>query len=177
MPSVLGAPVVADGCVRFDGVRDGLIIPVNPLGGLSAFTIEVLVRPEAGGSEEQRFLHVQDDVGARALLETRVVPGGRWALDTFLRDGDAELPLLDRSKSHPLGVWHWVALRYDGRILSHYVNGRFELEGPVAFGPMVAGGSWSLGVRLNRVYWFRGAIREVRFHRSAIPVDQLQGRP
>jgi hypothetical protein len=177
VPTVLGAPVVAERAVRFDGVGDGLILPVNPLAGLAAFTVEVLLRPDTGGPEEQRFLHVEDEAGTRVLLELRVNPDGRWALDTFLRDGPEELPLVDRAKSHPIGVWHWVALRYDGRTLSHYVNGRFELEGAVAFRPMAPRGAYSLGVRLNRVSWFRGSIREVRFHRSALPIERLQSQP
>ncbi len=177
VPAVLGAPVIAERAVRFDGVDDGLILPVNPLAGLAAFTIEVLLRPDTGGPEEQRFLHVEDEAGARALLELRVNPDGRWALDTFLRDGPRELPLVDRAKSHPIGVWHWVALRYDGRTLSHYVNGRFELEGPVAFRPMAPRGRYSLGVRLNRVSWFRVSIGEVRCHHSALPIDRLQSQP
>ena len=38
------------------------------------------------------------------------------------------------------------------------------------FGP----GQTSLGVRQNRVYWFKGAIREVRFHDEAVAVEKLQ---
>ena len=35
-------------------------------------------------------------------------------------------------------------------------------------------GQISLGVRQNKVFWFKGGIREVRFHREAIAADQLQ---
>ena len=31
-----------------------------------------------------------------------------------------------------------------------------------------------LGVRQNKVYWFKGAIAEVRFHDTALPDEQLQ---
>ena len=64
---VLGAPRVVENAggrfVQFDGAHDGLIVPVNPLARLPHFTIEVLVRPEAGGGPEQRFLHLQDEFG------------------------------------------------------------------------------------------------------------------
>jgi Concanavalin A-like lectin/glucanases superfamily len=174
---VLGAPRVVESAgerfVQFDGVRDGLIVPINPLAGLPRFTIEVLVRPEAGGGVEQRFLHVQDEFGNRVLLEIRLTPEGQWALDTFMLSGASRLTLLDRTRVHPAGRWHWVALRFDGHRMTSWVDGRQELEGAVEFAPMKSGQT-SLGVRLNRVSWFKGAIREVRFHPGALAGDALQ---
>lgn len=178
---VLGAPRVVQGptgkAVSFDGLRDGVFVPANPLSGWSAFTIEVLLRPDSGGPEEQRFLHVegQPENGseARALLEIRMNPDGQWALDTFLLNGKNRLPLLDRTKLHPAGAWHWVALRYDGQRLASFVNGKHELEGEVVFAPMKAG-QISLGVRQNEVYWFKGAIGEVRLHPTALNEASMQ---
>ncbi len=164
--TVVGAPrVVEDGgtkAVAFDGASDGLFVEANPVEGLKAFTIEVVFKPDADGPPEQRFLHVQEHgEGRRVLFETRMLPDGRWALDTFLRDGPHSLPLLDRSLAHPSGEWHAAALTYDGETMTHFVNGRQELTGKVTFGPMTAG-RVSIGVRQNKVYWFKGRIREVR---------------
>jgi hypothetical protein len=174
---VLGTPRVGGKpggeFVQFDGTKDGLIVPVNPLAGLRRFTIEVLFRPEAGGGAEQRFLHVQDEFGNRVLMEIRLTPDGQWALDTFLLSGGTRLTLLDRTKVHPSGRWHWVALRYDGHRMTSWVDGRRELEGGIEFAPMKAGQT-SVGVRLNRVSWFRGAIQEVRFHPAALEDGALQ---
>ncbi len=177
-PRVIGAPKVIDAphgkVVAFDGVGDGLIVPVNPLAGASAFTIEIHFRPDADGPAEQRFLHVEDEGGARALIETRLTTEGNWALDTFLMNGANRLPLLDRTLLHPCGEWAWAALRYDGRQMTSFVNGTKEMEGPVTFPPMLKIGRTSVGVRLNEVYWFKGAIGEVRFHSGAIPAEELQ---
>ena len=107
------------------------------------------------------------------LLETRVIEGRSWSLDTFLRCGETERSLFDPTRLHPTGKWTWVALVYDGKTMAHYVNGVKELEGEVAFAPMAAG-QISLGVRLNRVYWFKGCIKEVRFHPAALPPESLQ---
>lgn len=173
---VLGEPRVVEGAngkaVRFDGVSDGVFVPSNPIAGWSAFTIEVLFRPEAGGLEEQRFFHIQDEREARVLLETRLTPDGQWALDTFLMDGENRLPLLDRALLHPADAWTWVALTYDGKQMTSFVNGKKELEGPVAFAPMKPGRT-SLGVRQNEVFWFKGAIAEVRFHPKALAAEDL----
>jgi hypothetical protein len=57
--------------------------------------------------------------------------------------------------------------------MSHYVNGVLELEGVVAFAPMSAGRT-SIGVRQNRVSWFKGAISEVRFTPAALPATRLR---
>jgi hypothetical protein len=171
---VLGAPRVTAGATFFNGTSDGLLVPANPLAGLAQFTIEVLFQPAADGPAEQRFLHVQDGPGTRALIETRVA-GGTWALDTFLANPatGARCALLDPARRHPADRWTWVALVYDGRRMTHYIDGVKELEGEVAFPPMAAG-QVSLGVRQNRVYWFKGGIREVRWHATALKAGELQ---
>jgi hypothetical protein len=180
-PEVLGSPRVAEKegrrAVCFDGKADGLIFPLNPIGapvgGDPAFTIEILLRPDGDGPAEQRFLHIQDEREHRVLMETRVSDRA-WSLDTFLRTSDADkLTLLDRTQTQPTDRWYWAALVYDGKTMSHYVNGTKQLEGEVAFVPTVEG-TISLGVRLNRVYWYKGCIAEVRFASIAIPAARLR---
>ncbi|HXI84913.1 MAG TPA: LamG domain-containing protein [Verrucomicrobiae bacterium] len=171
-PRVLGAPRIASAAtggpaLLFNGKSDGLILPVNPLRGLSKFTIEILFRPDADGLPAQRFVHIQDDRDSRVMIETRLISSLSWSLDTFMLSGESGRPLLDRTRRHPTGRWTWVALVYDGKTMSDYVNGVKELEGPVNFAPM-ADGRMSLGVRLNRVYWFKGTLKEVRF--SPLPL-------
>jgi hypothetical protein len=178
VPEVLGAPrLTEDGrAARFNGVDEGIVVPVNPIAGWAQFTIEALIEPAAGGAPEQRFLHFEDERGNRGLLELRLLEDGRWCLDAFLLSGDRRLALIDRTLLHPAGRWHWVALRYDGRRMASFVNGKAELEGEIAVAPMAAGRT-SLGVRLNRISWFKGAIREVRFHAAALAPDRLQRAP
>lgn len=170
---VLGAPKVVDGAAVFDGATDGIFVPVNPVEGRTAFTIEMLFSPTAGGPAEQRVMHVQDGPGSRILMEIRLTPAAKWSLDTFLLSGTHSLPLLDRTKEHSADHWHWVVLRYDGKTMTSFVDGVQELQGDVEFAPMAAGQT-SVGVRQNKVYWFKGAIREVRFTPEALAVEKLQ---
>jgi hypothetical protein len=170
---VLGAPRVVDDAVVFDGAKDGVFVPLNPVAGCPAFTIEMMFKPASGGPAEQRVVHVQDEAGSRILLEIRLTPAGRWSLDTFLLSGAHSLPLLDRTKEHSADQWHWVVLRYDGRTMTSFVDGVQELQGQVEFAPMVAGKT-SVGVRQNKVYWFKGAIKEVRFTPAALAPEKLQ---
>jgi hypothetical protein len=175
-PEVVGAPEVistASGrAMHFNGASDGIFLPANPIKGAERFTIELLFRPDTTGPREQRFLHVQDDTNARGLMELRLFDNG-WALDAFLLSGASQKALFDATKLHPAGEWTWVAMEYaDGKI-SSYVNGMKELEGDVTFPPMSAG-TISLGVRQNRVSWFKGDIGEVRFHPKALPAENLQ---
>ncbi len=174
---VLGQPKVAgagrDIATVFDGTGDGIFIPALPITGWQAFTIEVRFRPDGSGGEEQRFLHLEDELKHRVLMETRV-RDQQWSLDTFLfQDAARKLTLLDRAILHPTDRWYWVALVYDGAKMSHYVNGALELQGDVEFSPMTTGRT-SIGVRQNRVSWFRGAIAELRFTPAALPADRLQ---
>jgi hypothetical protein len=177
-PEALGAPRVenspAGQVLVFDGARDGLIIPANAIAGWPQFTIEVLFAPAANGAEAQRFFHIEDSSGPRrVLMEIRLTKDNQWSLDTFLLDGASSKALNDPARLHPAGQWHWVALRYDGQHLASFVNGSPELEGDIKFAPM-AGGQTSVGMRLNEVYWFKGAIGEVRFSPRALPAEQLQ---
>ena len=171
---VVGSPRVAglDDAIVFDGKGDGLFVPSNPIAGWSAFTIEVRFKPDGSGGEEQRFLHLEDDLKHRVLMETRM-RDRQWSLDTFLhQDAEHRLTLLDRTRLHPTDRWYWVALVYDGSKMSSYVNGELELAGEVAFAPMTTGRT-SIGVRQNRVSWFKGAIAEVRFTAVALSADRL----
>jgi hypothetical protein len=174
----IGKPAIVklDGAsvVRFDGAADGLVVPSVPIAEMTAFTIEAHFRPESGGGAEQRFFHTEDDAGTRALLEIRMGVDGQWSLDTFLRSGTNSLALLDRSKLHPADRWHWVALTYDGKTMRSFVDGVLELQGDVAFAPMKPKGQTSLGVRQNKVYWFKGAMSDLRFHGAALPPEKLQ---
>lgn len=175
--TVLGKPRVVQTpmgpALEFDGSTDGILLDVNPLVGLQRFTVEVLFEPAPDGPPEQRFLHVEEEGGARrALLETRMLPGGHWALDTFLKDGDVGVTLLERTRQHAAGEWHTAALVYDGREMSHFVDGVRELAGRLAFGPMSMGRT-SIGVRQNKVYWFKGRIARVRVTAGALGPDQF----
>ncbi|HTX65528.1 MAG TPA: LamG domain-containing protein [Opitutaceae bacterium] len=176
-PELWGAPqVTAEPAVRFNGVADGVVLPVDPVAGWREFTIEALIRPDAAGEPEPRFFHIEDEQGHRATLEIRLTADGRWALDTFLLDGDRHLALLDRTRLHPAGRWTWVALRYDGRTMTSFVDGVAELAGAVTVTPFGAGRT-ALGVRLNRVDWYKGDIKEVRFHDRALAAAELQRNP
>ena len=178
-PTVLGAPraITEDGrkALRFNGTSDGLILAANPIRGERAFTIEVWFKPDGDGPAAQRFVHVEDAQQNRALIETRVTPDKQWYLDTFLYAHPREpgLTLVDKTKLHPCDRWYWAALVYDGKTMSHFVDAKKEREGQIDYGPMVEGRT-SVGVRLNQVFWFKGAIAELRFHRRALTAAELQ---
>jgi hypothetical protein len=176
-PKLLGTPELSAGSdgssLHFNGTNDGLLFLTNPITKWKAFTIEALFKPEADAPEAQRFLHIEDVRGGRVTLETRMLGTNSWCLDTYLLCGKTGLPLCDRAKLHSAGKWTWVALTYNRRRMSSYVNGVKELEGKLSFSPMKKG-QMSLGVRLNQVYWFKGSIKEVRFTPAELPPPALQ---
>ena len=173
-----GSPSIVDedraSSMCFKGEPDAALLAVNPIAGSGSFTIEALIKPRAGGAAEQRFLHIEDERAARVLLELRMVSPREWALDTFLFDSpDSRLTLLDRTRVHSTDEWHWVALTYDGTTMTHYVDGARELQGNLAFRAM-GPGRMSLGVRLNKVSWYQGCMREIRFTPRALAASELQ---
>lgn len=173
----LGAPVSMAGAVAFDGVDDALLVGEHPLAGAGAFTIEAVFRPD-GGAFAQRWLHLAQDAGdagvsggTRMLFEIRVTNAG-WYLDAFVKGPGYGHTLADPAKLHPLGAWAHVAQVCDGRRYASYVDGALQAQGEIAFRPQGPGRT-SIGVRMNRVDWFRGAIRELRFTPRALTPDRF----
>src|SRR5690349_2213435 len=178
-PVILGSPsVIRDktgSAIFFDGVKDGLVLPVNPIQNHKSFTIEVLIKPDKDGPVAPRFLHIQDSAGKRCTMEMRLDQKGYWYTDTFLKNGTTGqgLTLIDSTKLHPVEQWYWIALVYDNKNMRHFINAVKELEGTIEFGPMDKS-EISIGVRLNKVGWFKGQIREIRFHDAALEAKDLQ---
>jgi hypothetical protein len=176
---VAGDPRVVDATagksVEFDGKDDALFLDVHPLAGAKQFTVEVIFRPDAEGPAEQRFFHMQEnDSENRILFETRLTPDGQWFLDTFIKDGERDYTLFAEKFKHPVGRWYHAAIVVDGAEMRHYVDGKQEMATKAAFQPQRAGKT-SLGVRINNVFWFKGAIRTARFTRRVLePKDFLK---
>jgi len=167
--------------VQFDGVGDALFVDSHPLAGATSFTAEAVFRPE-GGPFEQRWLHMAEvdpktgqDTGTRFLFEIRVV-GDHWYLDAFTRGTGYNRTLIAPDKLFPIGRWYRVAMTYDGTMFRSYVDGVLQAEGPIAYQPQGAGHS-SVGVRLNRVNWFKGSVLTARFTPQALSPEQFQPLP
>jgi Concanavalin A-like lectin/glucanases superfamily/SPFH domain / Band 7 family len=176
---VLGRPILFESpngkAIRFNGSEDALFISTNPLSGLVQFTAEVIFQPLEDGPKEQRFLHFQEDGSEnRLLFETRITADNRWFLDTFLKSGDGNFTLFAERSLHPIGPWYHAAVTMDGKTMRHFVNGIEELSTPVKFTPQAAGRT-SIGVRINRVHWFKGAVRQIRISPKALaPAEFLK---
>jgi hypothetical protein len=151
--------------MSFNGIDSGFFIEENPVADMSVFTIELRIRPDADGAYEQRFFHFEDTLSNRGLLELRLHSDSTWSLDTFLYNHATgeRLTLLDTSRRHPSEEWTWVALSYDGKTMRHYVNGKEEASGEIFF-PLTTVGRTSIGMRQNRVSWYKGQISHIHIH-------------
>lgn len=158
--------------IEFNGNSDALFFDVHPLAGAKTFTFEVVFRPDAGGRPEQRFFHLQQTgADTRLLLETRLV-GDQWYLDSYAHSAAGSQTLVDKSKLHPLGQWMHAASVYDGHEFRHYVNGVLQGKAEVTLSPQGPGRT-SAGVRINRIDWFKGAIRTARFTPQALAPEKF----
>jgi hypothetical protein len=160
-----GNPLTVDSpfgsAVQFDGKQDGLFIDSNPLVNLRQFTVEVIFRPDPEGLAEQRFLQMGEVDGERLMMETRLTEDNHWYLDSYIKSGDSSTALIDKNRLHPTGEWHHLAVVVDEGKMDTFVAGKKELEGRIRFAPFKSGRT-SIGVRLNKVYWFKGVIARVR---------------
>ncbi len=183
---VLGAPQVIETpygkAVQFNGVNDGIFVDDHPLAGASTYTWEVIFRPDADGAQAQRFFHLQEqdpatgqDTKNRMLFEIRIVDG-QWCLDSFASSGDSNRTLLNCKLLHPLGKWYRVTAVYDGKTLRNYVNDELQGEGALDLKPQMPGHS-SIGVRINKIYWFKGAILTARMVPRVLTQDEFLKMP
>jgi hypothetical protein len=169
-PKLIGSPWGR--AVWFDGVGDRLLIDKHPLAGAATFTFEALFRPD-GGAPAQRWFHLAEEPpldpaapGTRLMFEIRVFDG-QWCLDAFANGPGYKQTLIFPDKLFPVGRWYHVAQSYDGETYRSYVDGRLQGEARIAFKPQGPGRA-SVGARLNRVDYFKGAIREARFTPQAL---------
>jgi len=183
---VIGQPHVIDSpygkAVEFNGVDDGIFVPEHPLAGASTFTWEVIFRPDVDGAEAQRFFHLQEqdpatgkDTMNRMLFEIRIVDG-QWCLDSFASSGESNRTLLNCKMLHPLGKWYRVTAVYDGKELRNYVDDELQGAGSLELTPQFAGRT-SVGVRINKVYYFKGAILMARMTPRALTTDGFLKMP
>lgn len=169
-PRVISTP--AGKAVEFDGVDDALFLKVHPLAGAETFTWEVIFRPDVGGAAEQRFFHFQmDGADTRMLFEIRVIDG-KWCLDSYAQAGTESKALMDRGKLHTLGKWHHAAAVYDGKEYRNYVDGVLEGSAEVHLIPQ-GPGTTSVGTRINRRDYFKGAVLSARMTNRALPVSEF----
>ena len=189
-PRVIDTPV--GGAIEFDGVDDAVWIEKHPLAGASTFTFEAVFRPD-GGAFEQRWFHLAErdpktgllasadhpttgqDAHPRFLFEIRVIEN-TWYLDAFVNGPGYNRALMFKDKRHPLGPWYHVAQTYDGKTFRSYVNGLLQGEAEIAFKAQGEGAT-SLGTRINRRNYFKGAIRQARFTTRALTPDQFLKLP
>jgi Concanavalin A-like lectin/glucanases superfamily len=182
--TVLGHPQVIESpygkAVQFNGVDDALYVGVHPLAGAATFTWEVIFRPD-GGDAEQRFFHFQEqdasgaNVGSRMLFELRIVDG-QWCLDSFATDGTHSRTLLNCKALHPVGQWYRITAVYDGKTLRNYVGDELQGEGDVELTPQKQGHA-SMGTRIDKRNYFKGAILMARMTPRALPQGEFLKMP
>jgi hypothetical protein len=168
--------------VKFNGVEDALFVDVHPLAGASSFTWEVIFRPDRDGAPAQRFFHLQEvdpntgkDTENRMLFEIRIVDG-QWCLDSFATSNGKAKTLLNCQMLHPLGKWFRVTAVYDGKLFSNYVDDELQGSGEVQLAPQGMGRS-SVGTRINKAFYFKGAVLMARMTPRALPPEQFLQMP
>ena len=183
---ILGAPHLIDSpygkAIEFNGIDDALFVDVHPLAGASTYTWEVIFRPDADGAQAQRFFHLSEidpatgkDTQNRMLFEIRIVKG-QWCLDSFAFSNGSARTLLNCDDLHPLGQWYRVTAVYDGKMLRNYVGNELQGEGELHLTPQGAGHS-SIGTRIDKRDYFKGAIFEARFTPKALKPEEFLEMP
>ncbi len=178
--TVAGQPIVKtiDGspAIEFDGVDDGIIVHGCPLDRSQSFTMELLFKPYPAlpQNAEQRIVHVQDQLypSRRALIESRLTSSNAWFVDTHIRADSSFLTLRDSLFLHPIGPWYHIALVCENGVGRHFVNGVEEMSGSVPFIPLM-NAHVSIGMRMNRIWFFKGAIRAVALSRNALGIQSF----
>ena len=172
--------------VHFDGDGDGVFLEGVPVAGMEEFTLEIVFRQDGDAAFEQRFLHI-GTMDRRILFETRANPDGTWYFDAFVNLGTPEATpenpaparqsavLIDEKLTHPAGRWYTLTLTASRDGLVSYVDGVEQCRSALPWRPVVNEGFTSVGVRQNKVCWFKGDILKLRVTPKVLdPADFLQ---
>ncbi len=175
-PRLIDTP--AGKAIAFNGQDSALFVAVHPLAGAATWTWEMIFRPDADGRPEQRIFHLQsmdnatgqDIPDERMLFEIRIRPGadGWWCLDSFATAGGQSRALLNCDKIYPFGPWYRVTAVYDGHTFSNYVGDELQGSGPLAIPAQRSPGRSSVGTRIDRRDYYKGAIYAARFTPRAL---------
>ncbi len=132
----------------------------------------MLIRFDKGGTKEQRYFHAGTVKGDRSLMEMRSSEN-KWYLDGMFDSKGKWVVLISPEFSHPLGNWYHIAFTVKNGKQATFVNGQKELEGDVEYNPIMEGQT-SIGVRQNKISWFKGAIYSIRITNKVLdPKDFL----
>ncbi len=157
--------------VTFNGIDEGITLDTLPISGLDKMTIEVIFHPTKGGNFEQRFLHFGEIKGDRILMEMRSVEDN-WYLDAFVCSDSQKKVLVNPDILHPLNTWYHIAFVIDHNSLSTYVNHKLEMQETYNFQPITKGKT-SIGVRQNKVSWFKGDIYEIKISPTILKPNEF----
>jgi hypothetical protein len=165
--------------VQFNGLKDGLTVDAVPIAGAEKFTVEIILRPDGNTpAGAQRFFHIQENNSKNRiliLLETLPPQNDKWYLDTYVKSDKGSQNLYKPAITHTLGKWYNAAIVYDGQEIRHYTNGVKEAVGKLEFSPLSSNGKASIGMKLNKTFWFKGVICKIRFTKRALePKEFLQ---
>lgn len=172
-PEVVDTPLGQ--AVEFDGLDDGVFLDSVPVAGLEEFTVELVFKQDPDAAFEQRFLHIGLVDGTRILFETRVNPDSTWYLDAYVNMGSKEesAVLIDPALTHPAGEWAVLALTVSPDGMVSYVNGVEQCRSDLSYHPSISEGLTSIGVRQNKVCWFKGQILKLRITPRALAPEEL----
>ncbi|WP_163323327.1 LamG domain-containing protein [Draconibacterium mangrovi] len=173
--TVVGNPMEIDSpygsAVQFDGKDDAIFIDEMPLKDLTEITIEMIIRFDSGGSHEQRYFHTGSVKKDRLLMEMRS-NADTWYLDGMFESRKKWVVLMSPELIHPLDEWYHIAFTVKDGGQATFVNGQKELEGDVDFAP-IKKGKTSIGVRQNKISWFKGAIYSIRITDKVLNPDEF----
>ncbi|MCK4919942.1 MAG: hypothetical protein KAS71_02785 [Bacteroidales bacterium] len=130
------------------------------------------MRPDKDGLSEQRFLHMGEIHGERLMFETRLTTDGYWYLDAYIQNGEVKLAMIDSTKLNPLGKWYNFALVNKNGELEVFLNGKKEFKEKIQFTPFTDANT-SIGVRQNKVHWYKGAFYKIKITPEAISPDEF----
>lgn len=161
--------------VEFNGNGDGVFLADVPVKGMEEVTVEMIFKPYSNAAFEQRFMHMGAYSGARIMFESRVKEDNTWYFDAFVHLGEKakSKALIDETLTHPCDKWYNLTLVAGKDGISSYVNGVLQQSYPLPYEAVINEGATSIGVRQNKVCWFKGAIFMLRVTEGCLKPEQF----
>lgn len=175
---IFGSPTMIEtplgSAIHFNGNGDAVSLAGVPISGMEEFTMEAIIRQDGDGAFEERFIHM-GNMGPRVMFETRTKPDKTWYFDAHVNFGNGKsATLIDPNLTHPTDQWYNVTLVATKEGLTSYVNGVEQCKDAFSYEAGIIGeGFTSVGVRQNKVNWFKGDIYKLRFTPKALKPSEF----
>lgn len=158
--------------LSLDGVNDCITVADNPNLRLSAYTVELWMKPNGVPNEPWKGILGKPGRNFNIWLNTAGYIHHRFHVGNQTNQGAPDTP----AGSIKWHQWNHVAITNDGKTARTYINGKLLAEGPTGGVPTIDATALIIGKNLDGKpgHQFKGRLADIRLWNKARTQDEIQ---